>query len=63
VEVGADLDIGEMVGRPERATLRGYVRRIERDFFSNGNLQDRGNAQAGMSASVGITAVTGSGSG
>jgi uncharacterized repeat protein (TIGR01451 family) len=55
-KAAADLDVGEWFGQPGRATLKAYVKKVERDFFSNGNAQDRGSQKSGASASVGLTA-------
>lgn len=55
-KAAADLDVGEWFGQPDRITLKTYVKRVERDFFSNGNAQDRGTQKSGASASVGLTA-------
>jgi len=55
-KAAADLDVGEWFGRPDRFTLQTYVKRIERDFFSNGNAQDRGTQKSGASARIAWTA-------
>jgi hypothetical protein len=51
----AELDVGEWLGHPDRATLRGYLKRVDPDFFSSGSLQDRGRQKEGVGASLGLT--------
>ncbi len=54
-KVGADLDVGEWFGHPDQLSLKGYLKRVDPQFFSNGNLQERGTRKDGVSASVGVT--------
>ncbi len=55
-KAAAELDLGEWFGHPDRVAVKSYLKRVERDFFSNGNVQDRGTQKSGASASIGITA-------
>jgi hypothetical protein len=52
---GADLDVGEWFGRPDRYRLRLYWKELDSGFFTSGNLLDQGSRKAGLNADLKLT--------
>ncbi len=51
-KAAAEVDVGEWLWVPNRALLRGYVRRIEEGFTSDLTVQDQGSRQHGVSGTL-----------
>ena len=46
-KVGAEADVGEWFGAPDRTLLSGYFKRLDSGFRSNGTLQEQGSTKYG----------------
>jgi uncharacterized repeat protein (TIGR01451 family) len=53
-KLGAELDVGEWFGKPDRFQVGAYVRRQDEGFSSDGTLADRGTEKSGANFSYKI---------
>ena len=54
-KLGADIDIGEWLGRPDRYRISGYLKRLQPGFMSNGTTSEQGTMKGGLTTSLLLT--------
>lgn len=54
-KAAVELDVGEVIGKPNRLGVRAYAKELGTGFFSGGTSMERGTRKVGVSANLDLT--------